>query len=151
MTASNTYQEVYEVLSLMDKLTVMKIPEELIKLIKENRDTSFETKIDKKDIFNPENISKEAVDMLCWLDYKYCMNENKKKEIDTIRKDLFNKAEEEQKKKYNPKDLFINRTIDPVNKIEIESTKEELSLVEIKEKGFIQRIINKIMRFFKKD
>ena len=58
---------------------------------------------------------------------------------------------EEKKKKYNPNDLFINRTIDPVDKIKIESTKEELSLVEIKDKGFIQRIINKIMRFFKMD
>ena len=96
MTVSNTYQEVYEVLSLMDKVTVMKIPEELIKLIKENRNTSFETKIDKKNIFNPENISKEAVDMLCWLDYKYCMNENKKNRFQKYKKyeDRFRGKEE---------------------------------------------------------
>ena len=37
MLTANDYQEVYKILSLMDKLTVMKIPEEILKNINKKR------------------------------------------------------------------------------------------------------------------
>lgn len=82
MISSNTYEEVYEILSYMDKITVMKVPEEILNTIKKKRNVNYKTKIDKNDIFNEENISKEAIDFLCWIDYKYWMDENRKIKID---------------------------------------------------------------------
>ena len=37
MLTANDYQEVYKILSLMDKLTVMKIPEEILKNINKKK------------------------------------------------------------------------------------------------------------------
>lgn len=58
MISSNTYEEVYEVLSYMDKITVMKIPDFILKKIKDNRNVDYKTKINKNDIFNEQNLFK---------------------------------------------------------------------------------------------
>lgn len=50
MISSNTYEELYEILSYMDKVTVMKIPENILINIKNKRNINFKTKIDKNDI-----------------------------------------------------------------------------------------------------
>ena len=75
MISGNTYEELYEVLRYMDKPTVMKIPESILRNILEKRNKEFETRIDKNDLFKEENMSKEAVDILCWLEYKFLMSE----------------------------------------------------------------------------
>ena len=101
MISSNTYEEVYEILRYMDKFTVMKIPETILNKILKNRNSNFKTQIDKNDIFNEENVSKEAIDFLCWLAYKFWINENRKIEIDKIKFEKMQKAEEEKRKTYN--------------------------------------------------
>ena len=70
MITSKTYKEVYEILSYMDKITVMKIPIEILENIKKKKDNNYITQIDKKDIFNEKNVSKEAIDLLCYF-YKH--------------------------------------------------------------------------------
>ena len=45
MINSNTYSEVYEILSYMDKSIVMKIPIEILENIKEKRNKNKEKKI----------------------------------------------------------------------------------------------------------
>ena len=55
MISSNTYKELYEILSYMDKITVMKIPLEILQNIKKYKNNYYKTKIDKKDIFNEKN------------------------------------------------------------------------------------------------
>ena len=102
LISSETYEEVYEILSHMDKITVMKIPEDLLKLIIKNRNIDYKTRIDKNDLFNKQNISDEALDLLCYIDYHYWMDENKKKRINKI----LNDKNEAKKKKYNPNILF---------------------------------------------
>ena len=109
MISSNTYEEVYEILSYMDKVTVMKIPEEILNIIKTKRNINFKTKINKCDIFNEENVSKEAIDFICWLDYKYWLDQNRKSEIDKINIDRIKKSEEEKRKIYNPNNIFENK------------------------------------------
>ena len=85
MNFSNVYQEVYTILSYMDKLTVMKIPEDILIKIKRERNHNFVTRINKKNIFNVNNVSKETIDLLCWLDYNYWMDNDQKKEIDRMK------------------------------------------------------------------
>ena len=67
MINSNTYAEVYEILSYMDKMTVMKVPIELLKIIKNNKNENYKTLVDKNDIFNMKNISDETRHVLAWL------------------------------------------------------------------------------------
>ena len=70
MITSKTYKELYEILSYMDKLTVMKVPIEILQNIKKKKDNKYITQIDKKDIFNEKNVSRETIDLLCYF-YKH--------------------------------------------------------------------------------
>ena len=79
MPIEDVYEELYEVLSNMDKATVMKIPEDILNKIITQRNTSFKTAIDDDNLFNENNISKEAMDLLCWIDYNYWTSPERKK------------------------------------------------------------------------
>ncbi len=149
MISANTYEEVYEVLGYMDKITVMKIPEEIILKIREKRNPNFITKIQKENIFDENNISKEAVDLLCWLDYTYWRNDNERSKINDIIKEKNEFEEKLKRDKYSPDDIFKNKKN---NEIVSEETKpEENSMVEYTEKNFLQKIFDKIKHLFKKD
>lgn len=106
MISEDTYEEVYEVLYYMDKLTVMKIPRDILNEIIEKRNSKFKTRINKDDIFNQDNISKEALDVLCWLDFNYWMDSNKKEEIRKINYKKISLEEENKKKLYTYGDIF---------------------------------------------
>lgn len=67
----NAYTEVFEILKNMDRKLVMKIPIEIVKTIKDNRNIEYKVKIDKNDIFNKKNISKRALNILGWLQINY--------------------------------------------------------------------------------
>ena len=70
MITSKTYKELHEILSYMDKITVMKIPIEILQTIKKNKDDRYITQIDKNDIFNEKNVNRETIDLLCYF-YKH--------------------------------------------------------------------------------
>jgi len=140
MISSDVYEEVYEVLGYMDKTTVMKIPEEILVKIKENRNSNFKTKINKENIFDEQNISKEAVDLLCWLDYTYWMDDDSKSKIDKINKEIQDINEKEKREKYNPDNIFKNRKIEKTNNLPI----------EIEKINFWKKIIQYVQKFFNK-
>lgn len=94
---------------LMDKLTVMKIPEEILRTINEKRNKEYITRIDKNDIFNEKNVSKSVLDLICYFEYNYWMDDIKKHEIDEIHKRKFEKNEAEKRKKYNYNNLFSKK------------------------------------------
>ena len=143
MISDNTYEEIYEILSYMDEATVMKIPKKVLNIIQEKRNSNFKTKIDENDIFNEKNVSKEAIDFLCWIEYTYWMKESRKQKINKIKLDKIQKSEEEKREKYNPDNLFKNRKL---NQQEHE-TQQEVALVEVKEK-FYTKFIKKLKELF---
>lgn len=143
MISGNTYEEIYEILSYMDEATVMKIPKKVLNIIQEKRNSNFKTKIDENDIFNEKNVSKEAIDFLCWIEYTYWMKESRKQKINKIKLDKIQKSEEEKREKYNPDNLFKNRKL---NQQEHE-TQQEVALVEVKEK-FYTKFIKKLKELF---
>ena len=78
MISSQTYSEVYEILKYMNKEVVMKIPIEILEKIKNKRDLNYKSKIDKEDIFNPDNVLPETIEVLNWIDVNFWMSEDKK-------------------------------------------------------------------------
>jgi len=142
MNIENVYAETFEILSYMDKKTVMKIPVNVLSNIKKLRNKNFKTNIDKNDIFNENNISKETVDLLCWLDYTYWRNENEKVEIDNIIKENNRIEEINKRERYNPDNLFVKNN---QSKVDINT-----SLIEYKENTFMQRIKTFLKRIFNK-
>ena len=136
MINANTYAEVYKILSYMDKMTVMKIPIELLKIIKNNRNENYKTLVDKNDIFNMKNISDETRHVLAWLDVNYWMSEEKKKHL----KEIYYKK---QTFLYNSEDIFENKRSEKVDQL-ANNTK----IVEYKE-SIVIKIINKIKNIFR--
>lgn len=128
----NICAEIFEILSYMDKMTVMKIPVNVLSNIKNLRNKDFQTNINKNDIFNENNISKETVDLLCWLDYTYWSNENQKEEINNIIKENNRIEEINKRERYNPDNLFVKNN---QPKVEINT-----SLIKYKENTFIQKM-----------
>jgi len=141
MSYENMYEELYEILSYMDKSTVMKIPEDILNQIIKKRNKSFKTKINKNDLFNENNISREAMDVLCWFDYNYWADPNRKKEIKGLRKEYLIKEEEEKRRKYNPDDIFreqleIKDTFNNTDNSYVDENSSNLK----KAKGILKRI-----------
>ncbi len=149
MISPNTYEEVYEILGLMDKMAVMKIPEETLKFIKEKRNPGYKTKIDKNDIFNEQNVSKEAIDLLCYFDYHYWIDENKKREVDRIHKLKIQKIENEKTKKYNPDDIFKCKQNNS-NDIILRGQEEKIEMIDYKEQKWYKKLFAKILKIFRK-
>ena len=131
MISADTYEELYEILSLMDKVTVMKVPIDILNTIKEQRNPEYQTNIDKTDIFNENNVKKETIDLLCYLDYHYWMDENKKSEVDRIRRQKFKEEEKQKLEQYNPNALFKK-----VEKEKIPENSNDTALIEYKESIF---------------
>ena len=144
MNIENTYEEVYQILSYMDKVTVMKIPIDIIENIKKKRNTNYKTRIDKNDLFNENNIDKTSMDMLCYFDYQYWMSDEKKKEIDKIIAEKRNKEELKKKEKYNVDDLFDKPQVVASNNVTSGN-----ELIVIKEKNVFLKIWDKIKNIFK--
>ncbi len=71
MISDKTYKELYEILSYMDKVTVMKIPISILQTIKNKKDNRYITKIDKNDLFNEHNVNRETIDLLCYFHKHY--------------------------------------------------------------------------------
>ena len=81
---NQAYAEVYEIIGYMNKVTRNKIPNEILSVIRDNRDLSYVTKVDKNDIFNTDNISDKAASILIWLDLNYFVSEEEKKEKQSL-------------------------------------------------------------------
>ena len=111
MISNIAYQEVFEILSYMDKKTVMKIPQDILYTINDRRDTNYKTRINKYDIFNEQNITKEAMDLLCYLDYHYWMSSEKKKKVNEINMNIFRLEEEVKREKYSSLDVFKKKKL----------------------------------------
>ena len=78
INGKNAYTEIFEILKNMDRKLVMKIPIEIVKAIKDNRDIEYKVKINKNDILNKKNISKKALNILGWLQINYLAEKDEK-------------------------------------------------------------------------
>ena len=140
MISGETYEELYEILGQMDKLTVMKIPEDILNNINSKRNKDFKTKIDKNDLFNEGNIRKETVDLLCWLDYNYWMGNERKEKVKKIINKNLEEENDYKREKYSPEKIF--KTTDLENNNEL----PEQALTEIPKDSFF----TKLRKFFVK-
>ena len=78
MISENECEEIFEFLSFFNKAEVMKIPEEILNYLNTHRNREFETKIDRNDLFNFNNLSNNALDFLIYIDMTYWKNEQNK-------------------------------------------------------------------------
>ena len=79
MINSRDCTEIYQFLRYMNKTEVMKIPEDILLYIKNNRDKEYITNIKKEDLFNFTKLSDNSLNFLIYLDQTFIMP-NKHKE-----------------------------------------------------------------------
>lgn len=133
----NSYSEVFELLKYTDRNDLNKIPMNLLKTIKENRNEQYIPKINFNDINN--SLSKKARSLYMWLYLTYITDSREEKE--RINKILYyNEIEPNIGLKLNNnmfKKLSDNK-----------ETKENNQLV-VYEQNIFKRLIDKIIYFLK--
>ena len=134
MINADTYSEVYEILSCMDKSIVMKVPFEVLLVIKENRNMDYTSKINKDDLFNLNNISKDTINVLAWLDVNYWISNEKKENLKAVLKN--------DMKTSKSKEIFDFKNVKRKNNRIITDENQ----VKVYKEPIIYRIINKIRK-----
>lgn len=137
------YAEVMQVLKYFDRNYVMKIPIELLQYFKENQKKDFIVNIDRDDIFNNNNISREALTILAYLDLEYWCTDEEKTTMKTKYKKNERKHQEEFSKENEYKNIFEKESVF----IDHEKKNiEETSIIEYKKENIFKKIKNIILK-----
>lgn len=132
--------ETIEILKLANQDEIKKIPKKFINFLNENSDKEYKFEIDTKIPLKNLKLRKETKNILGIIAYNYWSDTSEKKlKFEKILKNNQKIYEEELKNRYNPDDLFKNKT-------KINQKENEMSaIVEYKE-----NIIKKIYKFLYK-
>ena len=74
------YSEVFEILKNIDKKMVMKIPEEILENIKNNKDTNYKEHIDWNKKLSEQNLQEETINIIGFIYYNYWCDSSKEKD-----------------------------------------------------------------------
>ena len=128
------YSEICEILNLMEKEYVNKVPKKIKVFFKNERNNEYKCKIDINIPLENQNLQKETLTILAILYLNYwCENEEERQELIKY----FNDIDKQNQEKYNVNNIFKKRH----NNI------EGKTLIEYKE-SYLIKIINKIKRLF---
>ena len=141
------YSEVLKILSLLEDEYVEKVPEKVKKFFEEERMKDYEPDI-KVDIpLTEQNLKRETMVLLAILNLNYWCNSEEEKQSFLNELAENEKEKKELEEKYNPDNLFKNRA---KNSNANDLYEENLQMIEYKKPNFIQRLLGKIAKFFKK-
>lgn len=124
--------EVYEVLIMLDKKDLTKIPKRLVETIKLNKDNEY--KVDFQDIEDGKMLP-DTIKILSTLYTYYLASEEEKNVIFK----LINSKKEQHKVDYP---IFKNRIVD------IKEQNKEQNMMIVKKDNLLKKILYKIKKFF---
>jgi hypothetical protein len=137
------YAEIDEILNLLEDDYREKVPKKVRDFFKEEKMKDYHPEIDIEKPLIEQNLKRETMVLLAILNLNYwCENEEEKQSF----LDELDKNEEEKKEleeKYNPDNLF--------KKKQDESTENNLQIIEYKKPNFIQILLTKIKKIFKRE
>lgn len=146
---SKAYSEVYEIVNIIEKEYLDRIPKKILDFFDEARDKEYKPMIEVNKPLNEQKLQRYTMVLLAILDLNYwCDSEEEKQEL----LNMFNgnteikiQQQKELEEKYNPDNLFNKKQTTS----EFEEN-EELSMIEYKETNIIKKILDKILKMFKK-
>ena len=95
---NNVFAEVYSILNALGDKFFLRIPQNVIDVIEQKRNLNYDVKIDSQKPLNQQNVSKEAIAMICYLHINYwCKSNEEKRKIHNMLKE---NEEYELKKMY---------------------------------------------------
>ena len=124
--------EVSEILNHLKKSDYDKIPKEVIDVIEKNKDKEYIWKYDETKDLKNQNVSKDTIAILSYINMQYLLNEEQRKFVQEIFNENQKKLENLKKDKYNSDNLFKDKQIN------LDTSKtSELSISKYKESIFI--------------
>lgn len=143
---SKAYTEILLILSYMEQKYIDLIPKELLELFNEEKDKNYQPNINPNISLAEQNLQRKTLALLAMLNLNYwCKDE--KEEMLKIYSENDKKIEAEMREIYNPDNLFKKKEKEEQNN---EVKQENTELIEYKEQNIFKKILNKIMKFFKK-
>ena len=136
---ADAYSEVLEILKFVSKEDYNKIPKDKINLFKNKANMQYKVKYSPNITLNEQNISKRAKAIIAILFRDYWATDVQREKIIIKQKYDRIKIENEKQARYNPNDIFRNKTI------KVEKTENSVAMVGYKESIFI-----KIKNWFKR-
>lgn len=140
--------EVDEILNYLSEEHLLKIPEEVRKAIKENKDKEYFWKYDETKPLKDQDVSRDTIAFLSYLNMEYLLNEKQKEYMQQLHELNEKKLEEAKSEKYSVDDLFKRNKSQQEKSKETEQVQEQ-ALVEYKE-SFFEKLINRIKKLFHK-
>ena len=131
--------EVNEILKYTDDNMVCRIPKKFISFVEENMDINYKFKVQENVELFDQPIRSETKTILAMIYRDYFCNETERQELiefDKKQKDLEEKINYE---KYNPENVFKNK------KPQLDVDNKNTALVDIKQKSFWQKMLEKII------
>lgn len=141
----NAYTEVYTILQELNEEEYEKIPDIVIKTIKENRNEQYDYEIDDELELKEQLMLNRTKAILFILFRDYLATNEQKQKIIKMQNEERQKNELEKQKLYNINVFKSKKDV----KIEKESLSSNTKIIEYKENIFL-KILNKIKRFFNK-
>ena len=146
---SKSYTEILLILSYMEQKYVDMIPKKLLELFNEEKDKNYQPNINPNISLAEQNLQKKTLALLAMLNLNYwCVDENEKKELLKMYSENDKKLETEMRERYNPDNLFKKKEKVEQND---EAKEESTEIIEYKEQNIFKKILNRIMKFFKKN
>ena len=131
------YTELCEVLKILSKDELKKIPPVIRRNLKNKKDIEYEFKLDPNKTLEDQELLPETKALIVKIYEKFICSDEERDRWEIYDKFCIDKIEEKKREKYNP-DVFHN------NEEFIE--KEEMGLIEVKKKSLIKRFLNWLKR-----
>lgn len=136
--------EVYEILKHLSNENYTKIPNNVINLIKENKDENYIWRYDIAKSLTEQNISRDAVAVLSYINMEYLLNDRQRGFIENLHKQNEEDLEQQKREKYNSDTLF------KVKKNNVNTTNENTSLVIAKKEKWYEKMFSFFKNIFKR-
>lgn len=138
--------EVSVILNHLNKSDYDKIPKEVIDRIEKNKDIEYVWNYDETKDLKDQNVSKDTIAILSYINMQYLLNEEQKKFVQEVFNENQKKADNIKKERYNPDNVFKNK-----RQSIIEEAKHISSIIEVKEEKWYKKILNIIKNLFKRN
>ena len=139
---SQAFTEVLEVLNNSEKSIVSRIPKSFLEFLNQYKDNNYKVEIDFSNENWDEQVKKETQAILALIYRDYIVSQEERERLLSEEREEQKRIENELREKYNPDNLFKNKT----NNIE-NSANAPVEMVEYKESIF-KKIISKIKNIF---
>lgn len=133
--------EVDEVLNHLSKEDLNKIPEDVLKGIKEHKDKEYIWKYDESKELKEQKFDRNTIAVLSYINMEYLLSKEQKELMEKIHELNEQNLQNEIQKEYDSKELFKNKTNNTVQ--------SERAIAKLEENKWYNKLFSFIKRMFK--